>query len=202
MRYHGELLGVQRVDFEQIFCMDGGLLRGGWHLKPTSPVDDPFAILKGMEQPSGPLEFKHVTGAKPTDVITTEYVPLRLISSRMVHLLQREGITGWSTFPVAVTGKKGESVPEYHGLVVTGRCGPIQNELSKPVLLEPRYAGGPPRQARMGLYFDAQTWDGSDLFTAEGVGYIFAVERVKHVIERAKVTNVVFKPLTEVQNVL
>jgi hypothetical protein len=49
-----------------------------------------------------------------------------------------------------------------------------------------------------GLFFDPESWDGSDFFMpAERVGYVFVVEAVKRAFERAKIRNVEFKPLDQ-----
>lgn len=52
-----------------------------------------------------------------------------------------------------------------------------------------------------GLCFPPESWDGSDIFTAEGYAGIFAVEAVKEALEGAGVTNVDFRRLSEIERI-
>jgi len=61
-----------------------------------------------------------------------------------------------------------------------------------------RYPGGI-FPAWHGLYFDPESWDGSDFFmSADGYGAIFAVEEVTRVFRKAKIKNISFKRLTDI----
>ena len=78
-----------------------------------------------------------------------------------------------------------------------GRCGPIDNSRSE--IIQKRLPGGWVPHWK-GLYFDPATWDGSDIFQPEGTGYILVVESVKRALVRAKVKNLVFKRLDEIDD--
>ena len=78
-----------------------------------------------------------------------------------------------------------------------GRCGPIENDRS--VKFEKVMPGGVFPWWR-GLYFDPESWDGSHLFMPAGrTGWIFAVDEVKQAFDDAKVKNVSFRRLDEVE---
>jgi len=46
----------------------------------------------------------------------------------------------------------------------------------------------------------ADTWDGSDLFLPEGTGYKFVTEEIKTALEKAKIRNIWFERITEIEN--
>lgn len=55
-------------------------------------------------------------------------------------------------------------------------------------------------ERRVGWYFDESSWDGSDFFTFSAGGFAILVhERVKRCFEEAKVTNVLFERLDQVE---
>lgn len=133
----------------------------------------------------------------PRDVIWTGFAAPLLISDRIVDLLGKLGAQGWSTYKVQLSGKRGERITGYSGLSAPGRCGPIDN--SRSVEIGRRFPAGIFPVWR-GLYFEPQTWDGSHVFMPEGrAGWIFVVEAVKQAFEKAKVKNVDFRRLEEIE---
>ncbi|MFL5345942.1 MAG: hypothetical protein ACJ8AT_14220 [Hyalangium sp.] len=114
-----------------------------------------------------------------------------------MQLMRSHGFTGWSLYDVSVRDKQGQVIPGYSGLAFTGRCGNIDYTRSVEV---PRIYPAGVFPVRKGLLFDPASWDGSDLFMpAEFVGWKFVVEEVKTAFERAKVRNVEFTPLDQVE---
>lgn len=117
---------------------------------------------------------------QPVDVIWTGIAAPVLISDRVVNLLSRARAGGWNTYEVALHGKGGEAIGGYHGyhgLSVHGRCGEIDN--SRSVEVPKVYPAGVFPVWR-GLYFDPETWDGSELFMSAGSeGWVFVVDEVK-----------------------
>lgn len=158
-------------------------------------------VFRGEHRLSAPIVFhpmKHGGGSTPYDLMGTTFPPLLLISDRVVSVLR--GFSGWTTYPVEVHGKKGERIPGYHGLAVTGRCGPIDYTQSTPRVCEPPAPQGRRSRQWFGLCFDPRTWDGSDVFVPEGTSIKVVVEAVKQALEKAKITNADFIPLTEYPN--
>jgi hypothetical protein len=113
-------------------------------------------------------------------------------------VLEGEGFTGWTTFPVRVDDR-GTQRRDYEGLAVVGRCGAIDDSLSEEILLPPPVAGGRSARALRGLCFPPDSWDGTDVFTAEGRTDVFVVERVKAALELTGITNVGFDRLSEIE---
>ncbi|MFA4873013.1 MAG: hypothetical protein WC659_03705 [Patescibacteria group bacterium] len=154
-----------------------------------------FDLLAGKEGSAKPVIFGHNGGTRPKDFMSAN-PPILLISDRVVEVLKKGRFTGWSTFPARVFNKKREEVSGYSGLVVTGKCGPIDDSKSEWVQVPASEKYGSYR-ARYGYYFDLKMWDGSDIFLAEGTGVRFVTERVAEALESAKLTNLELIKSTE-----
>ncbi len=141
---------------------------------------------------------EHAMGGKPSDFIWTTFVTPKLISDRVAALLHEAKVAGWSTYPVRVVGKDSLEIEGFHGLAVSGRCGPIDPTLSELFLKPPPVPQGKACWHRKGLFFEPRSWDGSDIFAPSGGGgFVFVVDRVKRLFEKAKVRNVKLTRLTE-----
>lgn len=69
-----------------------------------------------------PLDFQITEGTKLRDVIETRYLNCYLISDRLKDLYTTEGLTGWKTYEVNVTNKRGKGTIEgFNGFSVIGR---------------------------------------------------------------------------------
>ena len=136
-------------------------------------------------------------GGKPRDLVATAYGTVDLLSDRVIQIFRDGGYTGWTTFPVEVYGKHGERIEGYHGFAVTGRCGPIVWSKGKKVRKPPPVPWGQSYDAWVGMYFDPDSWDGSDIFLPEACASTIVVEKVMLALTKAKVTNIKFESLTE-----
>ncbi|WP_224245758.1 hypothetical protein [Hyalangium gracile] len=157
---------------------------------------DPFALTRAELRPSQPIPVEWAMGsARPMQVMWTMYAAPLILADSVVQLLRSHGFTGWSLYDVAVRDKQGQPIPGYSGLSITGRCGNIAWERGVEV---PRSRPAGIFPVWMGLFFDPESWDGSDFFMpAERGGYVFVVEEVKRALERAKIRNVEFTPLNQ-----
>lgn len=190
------------LDFKKLFRMSEGCTYGALHLVPRDKAMSPDGarqILRGEITPQYPIVLDYSMGGKPRDVIGTGMVHIKAFADRAIETLREGGFTGWTTYPVEIYGKNKERIEGYQGFAVTGRCGPIDDSKSPLESREPRVPGGRRVQRRVGMYFDPQTWDGSDIFMAEQWGCVFVVERVKLTLEKIKVKNFSFTRLTEVE---
>jgi len=156
-------------------------------------------LYTGRFQPDQPVQLLAFKGGRLMDVLWTDFTLLVVISQRLVELLRGNSITGWSTFPVEVSGRKGERLPGYYGFAIVGRAGPIDTTRGELVIKPPVVPGGAPRQVRRGLYFDETRWDGSDVFVLGQGGFIVVRAKVKHVLDRAQVRNILLTSLVDVE---
>jgi hypothetical protein len=178
--------------------------RTALHVRPRNPdaIEDHIGLQLGAWVPHTPIVYEFCKGASGStahDFVGTSLTSTPLVSDLVVSVFR--SFSGWTTYPVEVYGKKGELIPGYHGLAVTGRCGPIDDSRSVPRICEPPVPQGRVSRKWFGLFFDEKTWDGSDVFLSESATHLtFVSEAVKLALEKAKITNVEFTPLTECRN--
>jgi hypothetical protein len=164
-------------------------------MKVRHPEEDYFTRCE--RRPKKAVTITHDMGEPmPKDAFWTSAVVPLIVSQRFIDVLLENRFTGWDTYPVKVHAKGGELVPGYHGLCISGRCGPVLWEKSEVIYKD--YPGSR-FPCYKGEYFDPDTWDGSDLFmrtTFTGVMYV--LEPVKNALTRAKIRNLLFERLDEI----
>lgn len=148
--------------------------------RPIPSSDAARAWLLGGQRPPSAIPFASSEAFPLGEWIRGPGVALHFISPRVQKDLQDVGATGWGTYPIALE-VKGRRLEGYAGLAVAGRCGPVEADKAIPSLRP-----GPvlPIPTLVGLYFDHQTWDGSDLFVPEGTTSLIVTEKVWRVLCR------------------
>jgi hypothetical protein len=152
-------------------------------------VEDGLSALRGDFDIRVAVAAEWALGSRvPLDYILANNAVSRLISEKFAAALRASGCTGWSTFPVNLTGRNGEPLHGYSGLRVTGRCGPIQLERSREGMKD--YPGGR-FPVYIGYYFEEGSWDGSDVFMPDGYnGTVFITEKAAKSLKRERVKGV------------
>ncbi len=212
-----------KADYENLFEMADPLNNRWMRLSPAEdprwgrPDFDQWAdqLLRGEAEADPPLRLVHKMGGKPADVMWSTFISFVVISERVVELLRAHGFTGWKTYAVEIYDRKGQHLPGYFGLGVTGRVGRRDPWRSPVVDKPPIVPGGKPYQVRKGLFFQDDFWDGSDFcclevgieiivtrrvaqaFQKAGIGRIFSDETSAFAPKRGKIGNVIFIPLPE-----
>ena len=156
---------------------------------------DIHALSRGELQTKRPIQFDASQGSKATDLLWTQLVTPVCVSGRVIRILSKNEVSGWSTYPVEVFDSEGALLSDYHGFVVTGSVCDADYSRSAVITKPPPAPRGKSYDVYKGLFFDEGQWDGSDLFWVGGVRVV--VEKVKRVFERSGVENVVFTPLPE-----
>jgi len=185
--------------FDRIFLLEepgnSKAFRGDLGVKTT---EEAFAMTRAELRPDQPVAVTWAMGrAKPIEVIRTTYAAPVIVADSVIQLLRSSGFTGWSLYDVSIRDKEGQTVPGYNGLAFTGRCGSIDKSQSIEV---PRIRPAGIFPVWKGIFFDPASWDGSHLFMPAGpVGWKFVVEEVKQAFEQARIRNVEFTPLSQVE---
>lgn len=182
--------------FDTLYVMDDPLTNAPFRGEMEVHREEARALLRGELTPKQPVIVRHTMGGTPRDVIWTTYAGPMIVRNTVVELFRAHEFTGWKTFPVEVYDRKGQNLPGYVGLAVYGRCGPIDNAQSEVIPHKYRPSGSP---VLRGLYFDPSSWDGSDFFMTSTTTWVFVRDSVKVALERAKVTNIAYRKLTEVE---
>jgi len=180
------------LDLERVYDFSQGWRRTALHLSPQFPSElNPVAVARGEVRLNSTLVYTYHSGSRLYDVVGSSMAALTPVSDRVIAVLEK--FTGWTTFPVELHGKGGEVIPGYHGLAVTGRCGPLDRKTGRRMWRDrPSERIG---ESRRFLWFDPLSWDGSDIFCAGGTAFTFVVEDLYKELKRAKITNLYLCPL-------
>jgi hypothetical protein len=188
-------------DYRRFYALGEAFVRGAIRVHALGDIPDPFMLTRGDVEPRDPLRFHHDAGTSLKDYVGTTDAVLHLVSDRVVEALA--GFTGWRTYPVEIYSERGDLVPGYHGLAATGRCGPIDDELSPVMVVPAPVPEGESLPHRIGLRFWPETWDGSDVFAPQdGSAWTLMTERARDALVAAKVTNVQFERITEIEQLV
>ena len=106
-------------------------------------------------------------------------------------------LTGWTTYAVEVYGKDGERIEGLHGFAVLGRCGSVLWSKGQRIIVPAATPAGRATTGWRGLYFDADGWDGNDIFLPRNYGSVIVTERARAAVEDAGLKNFHFTRLTE-----
>jgi hypothetical protein len=188
------------MDLDQIYILGNAFSRGALHVEPEGDLraDDIFSTNRNYQQK---LSFKRQSGTRAYDLVGMTCAGCHLFSKRSIDLFQANNFSGWRVEPVSLSGKDNEAISDYYALFVTGFCGRLDNSLSIKKTRKTKSGKGS-IDVWVGLYFDVESWDGSDMFTPEGTQHTFVTERVKNLIEGHKLSNIHFERITEVENLM
>ena len=165
-------------------------------------TDDEDNLLRGeYEGINFPVVFKQERGKKLVDILGTGWPNLYLISDRMKDVLEENKLTGWKTFPITVYDKKKNEILGYHGLSVTGRCGPIDGTKAK-IIDKQLIVNGPILKAYKGLYVGLDKWDSSDFFIPEGSRCFVITEKTAKILKDKKIKNTQLDNLSEIESII
>jgi hypothetical protein len=188
------LFAASGFDFERFFTVGEGFTRAALRVNVELADDeDPYRLTRGEWVPNKPLRCERDEGNRLLDLIGTTWAVLQIVSDRVIDVLQRSDFGGWSTYPVEISREE-LKISGYQGLSVVGRCGSISHE---DVMLEPAVPEGESVEGWRGIYFDPDSWDGSDLFSPEGTASFIVTADVKRALEAIGATNFNFTRLTE-----
>lgn len=179
----------------QFFWFHDPLSNSAFRGKAEPPAYD--LMLRAMRgaQVTAPIPIQYSSGRVLADFIWVPLVPI--VHVRVIDILRRARITGWTTFPVDVRGSAGEKISDYVGFGVTGRCEHVTVDAAHSELIY-KQRGQHKIPYYRGIYFPQESWDGSDFFTGstDETAFILATETVNELIRRECVKNCRLDPVT------
>jgi hypothetical protein len=116
-------------------------------------------------------------GGKLTDLVSTFWAAVFLLSDRFKDTLEQHRFSGYRTVPISITGYAG--LTTLWLLTVSGACGRLYGVDGDPL----------PNEGRIGNFLDPTQWDGSDLFVAENHNAIFMTSRSADVLGTVGLSN-------------
>jgi len=153
------------------------------------------ALIFGKTITEGPVEIQVASGERLPDHLTASVV-LHAASPRMERVLSSISATGYSIFPIVLKHPiLGCVIGGYSGLAIAGRGGPLNEGRMQPIK-----KSGDTIIACNGYHIYEDRWDGSDVFTIEGLGFsVWVTERVAKALQKArpKLGNLHLTPNTE-----
>ena len=164
-------------------------------------LPDMNQFLRTPFKPPFPVPCRYSGGkTKPEDFIALNAAGW-LISDRVNRIFRTMGFTGWDTYPVELRGKNGGLIQGYHGLFVTGKIGPVNYTCSQVQIVPHTIVGLEPDIVLKGLYFEDNSWDGSDFFLYPNSTQLIVTEPVIKALSSLKppAKNWIAEPLSEVK---
>lgn len=134
-----------------------------------------------------------VAGSVMPDLLETSVVA-PLASCRFLTALCKSGVRSWTAYPVRVINCP-NNCDLHFALRATGTCGHIDDSRStwrriqKMGSISWRKINAP---MPLGLYFSTETWDGTEMFTAQDTRLIFVTPSLKAFLEGANLKGVEF----------
>lgn len=157
------------------------------------------SLQRGLLKTESDIVFNHSQGRWVRDYIPTTYSILHLFSDRVLSELNRKSITGFKSIPVTLKNKKNENIEGYSLFVVTGTCGETYKDESTIRVIPPPTEFGKSMEAYIGLFFNIDSWDGSDIFVPKNSGFILFTERAKEIFLGLNVSNLTVKKISEME---
>ncbi len=153
--------------------MRRGLSRGEW--VPPNPL-----LLRSDSSRGRPGDFNYAGDSA-----------IWYVSRRFIDALVDQGCTGWATYPIELFYEGGSPIEgEYAGLVITGRCGPVD-------LLKGAVVPGEP-DIRRGIVIPEESWDGSDLLLAANLGgRLLLTDKARRALMDSPTRGLKFEPVSE-----
>jgi hypothetical protein len=183
-------------EFKEFLKFSEADIRGALRVRAEERYfQDPDDFIGCREVPQRFPIFKQYMGKKVYDLIGTDYPEIYILSRKFVNVLEENKFTGWKTYSVKIVNEQKQDIDGFAVLTVYGKCGPHIEDLSEDVMID--YPAGK-FPGKKGFYFDPTTYDGSDIFLLGNSGHIIVHNRVKMVLEKAKISNVKFQNLTDI----
>jgi hypothetical protein len=152
--------------------------RGAYRIKPN--IEYSYKKLFHNPEPLVGQTFKVYKGTKKMDLLGYCETVNFAISEKLKNLLEENKINGWATYPIKI-----ETIDDnYYGFQITGKGGEVTNR--------DKYGDIPMFKP---VKWNKEKWDGSDIFYIEETFISVCTEKVKEIIEKAKITNISFEAL-------
>lgn len=187
------------VNYSELYLFEDPFSNRWLRLEPAPEwVNEELArkLTYGQLKPSKPVVFRGYMGGPVADILRTGLSPMFCVSERVINILEENHFTGWSTYPVQISDRKGNALTGYYGFAVTSYAGERDKSRSPIIEREPITLGGRVRKYYKGFYFNENRWDGSDIFRVHPA-WLIVNKAVRDTFVKAKIRNVEFIALND-----
>ncbi len=186
------------MNYENIYLLGDNDEKKALRLSPLQSITD-FSYVKNGDKLER-LVLTSEEGKYLYDFISLSIGGSYLVSPRVLSILNENKVTGWKAYDVDFSQLSIEGIHNYKALAIKGNCGSINNNLSKPATLPPIMPNSPERKVYLGMLFDEETWDGSDIFSPEETAFVYVTKKIRDLFVENKITNCSFRRITELEN--
>lgn len=142
---------------------------------------DHIKLRLGEYSPDEPFKMRVSEGRTFYDVVGFQDTSNFAISQRLYSIFKNNSISGLKFYEILIEGVE----EKYYGLQIIGKAGKLKH---------PSKIG-----FYVGLKFDYDSWDKSDVFSPEGTVSFFCNEKVKKILKENKITNIDIHDINEIQ---
>jgi len=145
------------------------------------------------------LDIKYLEGSgEPSNLFWNMVTDPFCVSQTLLELIRNANISGWTGISTTVLTKSGsKSIDNYFAITVNGRANSI-DYLQTDIIFEQLPGGQFP--SFKGLFFDPESWDGSDIFMARPnnnskskyTAFIYVTKKFVDTLKKNKVSNIRF----------
>jgi hypothetical protein len=188
-----------KADLTDLFVLDEAFEEGAIRASFVS-AEVEFSRL-AVGDCKGTVLLSQESGTRALDLVGTTRAGFYLLSQRVQEALLSANVNGWRPCPVEFLDDQGRAFGQYAVIGITAHCGRLDNTRSRKVMsVSPK--SGKPVANWVGLYFEEESWDGSDLFRPEGSLLTIVTSRAKGVFENIGALNIRFRRLLEVKRLV
>lgn len=181
--------------FSNFFIVDDPLSKKNFRGKITDQINNPWLLIRS-EIDLDKLTIEHLEGGQePGSLFWNQVNDPFCIHNDLLDILRKNEISGWSAIPVTIESKNGIKNSSFSALKIHGRANAIDYLESDVVFVQtPRGRSA----SFKGLYFEPESWDGSDLFMSRSDNYgkstafVYASKKLVEIFKKAKVKNIKF----------
>lgn len=182
---------------QRYYELQNAFLKGAVTAYRDFPLDT-YQFMRGELPMETPIPFPRNMGHRLYDAVHCD-VGVQLFHNRFFDAMRREGVTGFDSLPATITMKDKE-IHDYRCLIVKGRAYNIDYDRGEIIDKGPMVPGGISKIVKKGLYFDESTWDGSDFFLLDKTLHLIVTEKVKDIVEKMNLTNILFTDTVDVED--
>jgi hypothetical protein len=183
--------------FANFFVVDDPDSKKNFRGQIKNQIDD-FVRLLREESNIDHLDIEYLEGAsEPSNLFWNMVTEPFCINQATVDILKQSSLSGWSIIPVTVKNKFGAILADnYFAMTVHGRTNPI-DYLKRDIVIK-QMAGGKFPYFK-GLYFDPESWDGSDIFMTKAdvdgkkTAFIYVTKKFVDTFKKHKIANISFE---------
>jgi len=188
---------MNSIDFSKFYLLDDPFSNIALRIEMDEFSRYHEKLFTGEITAPKPILMKGYMGGPPKDFLWGGGNHV-CVSKKVIDILESGYFTGWATYPVEVYDRKDRLLKGYYGLIVKPFVGKWIFQPESIVDKPPRVPGAEPWKAYIGVSFDANLWDGSDICRIQRT-HLIVTQRLYQTLAKEKVTNIELTRMMEAE---